>query len=112
VGQDNRSLSHWLLTRIFDRPDVQFFCDLDYDPFLIMQDQNKVYGQYILLLAVRHLIQPIGFTVSLFEYEATIPTLWNAVKGLSPQVTSSKHMLKCSQNLSPHTLTCFPRTTP
>jgi len=45
-------------------PDVQFFCDLDYDPFLIMQDQNKVYG----------------FTVSLYEYEATIPTLWSAVK--------------------------------
>jgi len=45
-------------------PDVKFFCDLDYDPFLIMQDQNKMYG----------------FTVSLFEYEATIPGLWNAVK--------------------------------
>ncbi|KDR81624.1 hypothetical protein GALMADRAFT_263909 [Galerina marginata CBS 339.88] len=45
-------------------PDVKFFCDLDYDPFLIMQDQNKMYG----------------FTVSLYEYEATIPTLWNAVK--------------------------------
>jgi alpha 1,2-mannosyltransferase len=24
-----------------------------------------------------------GFTVSLYEYEATIPTLWNAVKGQS-----------------------------
>jgi alpha 1,2-mannosyltransferase len=45
-------------------PDVKFLCDLDYDPFLIMQDQNKVYG----------------FTVSLYEYEATIPTLWSTVK--------------------------------
>ncbi|KAI0093952.1 glycosyltransferase family 15 protein [Irpex rosettiformis] len=45
-------------------PDVNFFCDLDYDPFLIMEDQKKVYG----------------FTISLYEYEATIPTLWNAVK--------------------------------
>lgn len=45
-------------------PDVKFFCDLDYDPFLIMQDQKKVYG----------------FTISLYEYEATIPTLWQAVK--------------------------------
>lgn len=45
-------------------PDVKFFCDLDYDPFLIMEDGSKVYG----------------FTVSLYEYEATIPTLWNAVK--------------------------------
>ncbi|KAK0459746.1 glycosyltransferase family 15 protein [Desarmillaria tabescens] len=45
-------------------PDVKFFCDLDYDPFLIMQDQHKVYG----------------FTVSLYEYERTIPTLWAAVR--------------------------------
>lgn len=29
---------------ILCRPDVKFFCDLDYDPFLIMQDQKKVYG--------------------------------------------------------------------
>ncbi|KAH8106979.1 glycosyltransferase family 15 protein [Cristinia sonorae] len=45
-------------------PDVSFFCDLDYDPFLVMQDQNKTYG----------------FTVSLYEYPETIPTLWNTVK--------------------------------
>jgi len=32
-----------------------------------MQDQNKLYG----------------FTISLYEFEATIPTLWDAVKGLS-----------------------------
>lgn len=46
-------------------PDVKFFCDLDYDPFLIMQDQNKLYG----------------FTISLYEYQATIPTLWDTVTG-------------------------------
>ncbi|KAL1748727.1 glycosyltransferase family 15 protein [Schizophyllum fasciatum] len=45
-------------------PDVKFFCDLDYDPFLLMQDQQKVYG----------------FTLSLYEYEPTIPTLWQAVR--------------------------------
>ncbi|KAF8212222.1 glycosyltransferase family 15 protein [Mycena galopus ATCC 62051] len=45
-------------------PNVQFFCDLDYDPFLVMQDENKLYG----------------FTVTLPEYPATIPTLWDAVK--------------------------------
>lgn len=45
-------------------PDVKFYCDIDFDPFLLMQDQNKVYG----------------FTISLFEYEATIPTLWDTVK--------------------------------
>ena len=46
------------------RPNVQFFCDLHYDPFLVMEDQNKVYG----------------FTVSLYEYPKTIPTLWQEVK--------------------------------
>ncbi|KAI0636864.1 glycosyltransferase family 15 protein [Trametes polyzona] len=45
-------------------PDVNFFCDLHYDPLLFMQDNKKVYG----------------FTVSLYEYPATIPTLWDAVK--------------------------------
>ncbi|CAD6579864.1 MAG: alpha 1,2-mannosyltransferase 2.4.1 [Tremellales sp. Tagirdzhanova-0007] len=45
-------------------PSVKFFCDLAYDPFLVMQDQNKVYG----------------FTISLYEYLETIPTLWDAVK--------------------------------
>lgn len=45
-------------------PDVTFYCDIDYDPFLIMQDQNKTYG----------------FTVSLYEYPETIPTLWDTVK--------------------------------
>jgi len=45
-------------------PDVKFFCDIDYDPFLVMQDQQKVYG----------------FTISLFEYAATIPTLWQHVR--------------------------------
>ncbi|KAJ7273728.1 alpha-1,2-mannosyltransferase-like protein [Mycena haematopus] len=36
----------------------------DYDPFLVMQDQNKLYG----------------FTVTLPEYPTTIPTLWNTVR--------------------------------
>jgi len=38
-----------------------------YDPFLLMQDEKKVYG----------------FTLSLYEYIETIPTLWDAVKGAS-----------------------------
>ncbi|KAG2112675.1 glycosyl transferase [Suillus discolor] len=45
-------------------PDIQLFCDVDYDPFLMMQDQNKVYS----------------FTITLYEFPTTIPTLWNAVK--------------------------------
>ncbi|KZP18793.1 glycosyltransferase family 15 protein [Athelia psychrophila] len=45
-------------------PDVKFFCDLEYDPFLFMQDNDKVYS----------------WTISLYEWEPTIPTLWTTVK--------------------------------
>ncbi|GAA5993007.1 hypothetical protein JCM10908_000795 [Rhodotorula pacifica] len=45
-------------------PNVQYFCDLDYDPFRYMQDNDKKYG----------------WVVSLYEYEATIPTLWEKTK--------------------------------
>ncbi|RSH94087.1 alpha 1,2-mannosyltransferase 2.4.1 [Saitozyma podzolica] len=45
-------------------PSVKFFCDLTYDPFLVMQDENKVYG----------------FTLSLYEYIETIPSLWASVR--------------------------------
>ncbi|KAK7031939.1 glycosyltransferase family 15 protein [Favolaschia claudopus] len=48
-------------------PHIRFFCTLDYDPFLFMQDEDKKYG----------------FTISLPEYPATIPTLWNAVQEFS-----------------------------
>ncbi|KII84909.1 glycosyltransferase family 15 protein [Plicaturopsis crispa FD-325 SS-3] len=45
-------------------PDVHFHCDIDFDPFLFMQREKKVYG----------------FTIAIYEFEKTIPTLWNAVK--------------------------------
>lgn len=41
-------------------PDIHIWCDIDYDPFVFMQLNNKAYG----------------FTMSLHEYDATIPTLW------------------------------------
>ncbi|WFD35283.1 hypothetical protein MCUN1_002134 [Malassezia cuniculi] len=41
-------------------PGVRLYCDIDYDPFMFMAINNKQYG----------------FTISLHEYEATIPTLW------------------------------------
>ncbi|KAL1728728.1 glycosyltransferase family 15 protein [Schizophyllum commune] len=50
--------------RYYWRPDVKFFCDIDYDPFIYMQENEKVYG----------------FTISLYEWEPTIPTLWDSVK--------------------------------
>lgn len=44
-------------------PGVEFMCDIDYDPFLYMKENNKKYG----------------WTISLIEYESTIPTLWKTV---------------------------------
>ncbi|KAI0643423.1 glycosyltransferase family 15 protein [Trametes meyenii] len=45
-------------------PDVHFHCDIDFDPFLYMEDHNKTYA----------------FTITMYEYLATIPTLWDTVK--------------------------------
>ncbi|KAJ8657512.1 hypothetical protein O0I10_006814 [Lichtheimia ornata] len=45
-------------------PNVEFYCDLDYDPFLFMQENNKKYG----------------WTIALLELESTVPTLWSTVK--------------------------------
>ncbi|KAF7344394.1 Glycosyltransferase family 15 protein [Mycena sanguinolenta] len=45
-------------------PDIEYTCDVPYDPFRFMQDNDKVYG----------------FTISFYEWEPTIPTLWKNVK--------------------------------
>ncbi|GAA6012444.1 hypothetical protein JCM10207_007089 [Rhodosporidiobolus poonsookiae] len=45
-------------------PSVKFFCDVDYDPFLLMKKKGRKYG----------------FTVSLYEYRDTITTLWDTTK--------------------------------
>ncbi|KAF2838660.1 glycosyltransferase family 15 protein [Patellaria atrata CBS 101060] len=46
-------------------PSIELFCDINYDTFKFMADNNKKYS----------------FTLSLFEYVETIPTLWDSVKG-------------------------------
>ncbi|CAG8479665.1 5801_t:CDS:2 [Acaulospora colombiana] len=48
-------------------PGVQFYCDLDFDPFMYMKENDIKYG----------------FTISLYEYPNTIPTLWESVKEFS-----------------------------
>ncbi|WFD03189.1 hypothetical protein MOBT1_001878 [Malassezia obtusa] len=45
-------------------PGIKLFCDMDYDPFVFMELNNKKYG----------------FTISLHEYSKTIPTLWDQTK--------------------------------
>ncbi|KAF4501267.1 glycolipid 2-alpha-mannosyltransferase [Fusarium agapanthi] len=45
-------------------PDIQLYCDLDYDPFRFMMETKKRYS----------------FVLSLPEYIETIPTLWDTTK--------------------------------
>ncbi|THU84115.1 glycosyltransferase family 15 protein [Dendrothele bispora CBS 962.96] len=40
--------------------DVHFHCDINFDPFLYMEEKEKVYA----------------FTITMYEFEKTIPTLW------------------------------------
>jgi alpha 1,2-mannosyltransferase len=48
-------------------PSVEFFCDIDYDTFAFMEKNKKKYS----------------FTLSLYEYVDTIPTLWDTVKNFT-----------------------------
>jgi alpha 1,2-mannosyltransferase len=45
-------------------PGVRFHCDILSDPFLFMQENNKIYG----------------FTITMYEFERTIETLWATVR--------------------------------
>ncbi len=45
-------------------PYVEFYCDMHYDPFMYMKENNKEYG----------------FTIMVPEYVETIPTLWKTVQ--------------------------------
>lgn len=62
-------------------PGVKIYCDIDYDIFKFMKDNNKKYG----------------FTISLKEYEATIETLWQTVSSFTkenPQYLHKNNMMK------------------
>jgi len=43
---------------------TEYYCDLYYDPFKFMRENNKKYG----------------FVMSLYEFSETIPTLWQTVR--------------------------------
>lgn len=45
-------------------PSIELYCDIHYDPFRFMVEQNKKYS----------------FVLSLYEYVETIPTLWESTK--------------------------------
>ncbi|RKP37155.1 glycosyltransferase family 15 protein [Dimargaris cristalligena] len=50
-------------------PDVQFTCDIDYDPFVYMKERDLTYG----------------FTISLKEIPETVATLWSSTRKFMKQ---------------------------
>lgn len=61
-------------------PGIEINCDLNYDLFKYMQDNEKVYG----------------FTISIHEFEKTIPTLWQHTKDFiekNPQYVANDNFL-------------------
>lgn len=44
-------------------PDIEYHCDIDYDPFKYMRENNKIYG----------------FTLAPLELHTTVPSLWDTI---------------------------------
>ncbi|KAJ5951864.1 Glycosyl transferase family 15 [Penicillium vulpinum] len=66
-------------------PSVELFCDIDSDPFRFMKENKKKYS----------------FVISLYEYVATIPTLWDSVKkftGNHPEYVSEGNAMEFISN--------------
>ncbi|KAL2001495.1 hypothetical protein VTN02DRAFT_1677 [Thermoascus thermophilus] len=62
-------------------PKVQFFCNVDYDVFRYMQDNNKTYG----------------FTINLFDAPESMPTLWKETQkflAAHPDYLSENNMME------------------
>ncbi|EMG49874.1 Glycolipid 2-alpha-mannosyltransferase [Candida maltosa Xu316] len=61
-------------------PDIKLHCDIDYDIFKWMKDNDKAYA----------------FTISLPEYKETIPTLWETTKEFiekNPQYLAENNLM-------------------
>ena len=66
-------------------PGIKIHCDLNYDLFKFMQDNDKAYG----------------FTISIHEFEATIPSLWQHTKDfikLHPEYIADNNLLDFISN--------------
>lgn len=62
-------------------PGIRYYCDIDYDVFKFMSRNKYKYG----------------FTISIHEYQSTIPTLWNSTRQfmeLYPQYLAPDNLLE------------------
>ena len=66
-------------------PHVEFTCDINYDPFKFMEDNNKIYG----------------FTITIHEFLRTIETLWDTTKKFiknNPSYLPNDNLMKFISN--------------
>ncbi|KAJ1889450.1 hypothetical protein LPJ66_008025 [Kickxella alabastrina] len=66
-------------------PDVNYYCDIDYDPFLFMKTNGLKYG----------------WNIAPTEYEPTVRTLWNTTQEFmkkNPQMIPDKNMIDWVRN--------------
>lgn len=66
-------------------PNTKIYCDINYDVFKWMQDNDKAYG----------------FTITIHEYERTIQTLWSTVKSFlkqNPTAVDKNNLMKFISN--------------
>ena len=54
-------------------PDVHYYCDLDYDPFVFMEERGIQYG----------------FVITILELPKTIPSLWNTTRAFMDKHAAS-----------------------
>ena len=54
-------------------PDVHYYCDLDYDPFVFMEERGIHYG----------------FVITVVELPKTIPSLWNSTRSFMDKYAAS-----------------------
>lgn len=93
---------------MLSRPGVHLHCDVNYDPFVYLHENNIVYGSFLSCL-IHRIPDSIlfkcdsGFTIAMREYRRTIESLWSTVRGMShplPQHAELCFMLHGSR--SPH----------
>lgn len=71
-------------------PDIKLYCDVDYDVFRFMKENNKKYA----------------FTISIKEYHETIKTLWETVRGFAsahPEYIHENNMMDFISDDDGHT---------
>ncbi len=63
---------------------MHFHCDINFDPFVFMHENNKTYGSFLSCLASRTPTSTplnLGFALAVYDDQRTIESLWSNVTG-------------------------------